>query len=144
MTSQSNDAHWQRSGESAEPIPGRPASARLVDPEDDLTPVGYPGDFGTTSVIPHRDLAASAGVAAGGYQLLDQQEPLPYVQPQSAAQTPAVVPGEIDADEDKGRVRAGAGGAPSTWVCWSCGWGSEWCWPPMGCKSCSAGRAARG
>jgi len=107
VTSQSNDAHWQRSGESAEPIPGRPASARLVDPEDDLTPVGYPGDFGTTSVIPHRDLAASAGVAAGGYQLLDQQEPLPYVQPQSAAQTPAVVPGEIDADEDKGRVRTG-------------------------------------
>ena len=107
MTSQSNDAHWQRSGESAEPIPGRPASARLVDPEDDLTPVGYPGDFGTTSVIPHRDLAASAGVAAGGYPLLDQQEPLPYLQPQSAAQTPAVVPGEIDANEDKGRLRAG-------------------------------------
>jgi putative oxidoreductase len=107
VTSQSNDAHWSRPGQSAEPIPGRPASARLVDPEDDLTPVGYPGDFGTTSVIPHRDLAAaSSGPAVAGYQLLDQQEPLPYVQPQPATPTPAVVPGEIDADEDKGRVSA--------------------------------------
>ena len=86
MSSQPNDAHWQRPGESPEPIPGRPASARLVDPEDDLTPVGYPGDFGTTTVIPYSDSAASGGPAAGGYHLLDQQEPLPYVHPQSAAQ----------------------------------------------------------
>ncbi|HEY0228677.1 MAG TPA: hypothetical protein VGC05_20265, partial [Mycobacterium sp.] len=45
MSSQPNDAHWQRPGELPEPAPGRPAAARLVDPEDDLTPVGYPGDF---------------------------------------------------------------------------------------------------
>ena len=109
MTSQSNDAHWSRSGESPDPIPGRPASARLVDPEDDLTPVGYPGDFGTTTVIPYSDPAASGGPAAGGYHLLDQQEPLPYVQPQSAAQAApisATEPAQIDADTDTERQRA--------------------------------------
>ena len=86
MTSQPNDAHWQRPGESPEPTPGRPASARLVDPEDDLTPVGYPGDFnpstGTTTVIPYG--AAVAGSGSGGYSLLEHQEPLPYAQPHSA------------------------------------------------------------
>ncbi len=107
VTSQSNDAHWSRPGESPEPIPGRPASARLVDPEDDLTPVGYPGDFGTTTVIPYHDPAASSAPAAGGYHLLDQQEPLPYVQPQPTAQPPAVQPAEINADDDKGRVGSG-------------------------------------
>jgi putative oxidoreductase len=107
VTSQSNDAHWSRPGESPEPIPGRPASARLVDPEDDLTPVGYPGDFGTTTVIPYSDPAASGGPAAAGYHLLDQQEPLPYVQPQPAAQPVAAQPAEIDADEDHRRARAG-------------------------------------
>jgi putative oxidoreductase len=109
VTSQSNDAHWSRSGESPDPIPGRPASARLVDPEDDLTPVGYPGDFGTTTVIPYSDPAASGGPAAGGYHLLDQQEPLPYVQSQSAAQAApisATEPAQIDADTDTERQRA--------------------------------------
>ena len=108
MTSQSNDAHWSRTGESPEPIPGRPASARLVDPEDDLTPVGYPGDFGNTTVIPYVDPAASGAPGAGGYHLLDQQEPLPYVQPQSVAQpTPisATEPAQIDADKDDDRHR---------------------------------------
>ena len=107
MTSQSNDAHWSRSGESPEPIPGRPASARVVDPEDDLTPVGYPGDFGTTTVIPYTNPVASGGPAAGGYHVLDQQEPLPYVQPQPVVQPPAAQVTDIDADRHKGRVRAG-------------------------------------
>ena len=109
MTSQSNDAHWSRPGESPEPIPGRPASARLVDPEDDLTPVGYPGDFGTTTVIPYSDPAAADGHGAGGYNLLDQQEPLPYVQPQSTAQAApisATEPAQTDADTDNERQRA--------------------------------------
>ena len=107
VTSQSNDAHWQRPGESPEPAPGRPASARLVDPEDDLTPVGYPGDFnpgtGTTTVIPYREAAAGSGSATAGYHVLDQQEPLPYVQPQPAARHTAAEPAEIDADEHHGR-----------------------------------------
>jgi putative oxidoreductase len=107
VTSQPNDGSWQRPGESSDPVPGRPASARLVDPEDDLTPVGYPGDFGTTTVIPYSPPAASGAPAAGGYHLLDQQEPLPYVQPQSVAQPPAAQPAELPADSDKARVRAG-------------------------------------
>ena len=109
MTSQSNDAHWSRPGESPEPIPGRPASARLVDPEDDLTPVAYPGDFGTTTVIPYSDPAVAGGPGAAGYNLLDQQEPLPYVQPQQPAQAApisATEPAQIDADDDHDRVRA--------------------------------------
>lgn len=108
MTSQPNDAHWSRPGESGEPNPGRPASARLVDPEDDLTPVGYPGDFGTTTVIPYSDPAVSGGPASGGYHLLDQQEPLPYVQPQSiqAAPISATEPGQGDADADREQHRA--------------------------------------
>lgn len=100
MTSQSNDAPWSRPGESAEPIPGRPASARLVDPEDDLTPVGYPGDFGTTTVIPYSD-PGPGGPGSAGYHQLDQQEPLPYVQPQSVAQAApisATEPAQINAD----------------------------------------------
>jgi putative oxidoreductase len=107
VTSQPNDGHWQRHGESPEPISGRPASARVVDPEDDLTPVGYPGDFGTTTVIPYSPPAASSGPAAGGYHLLDQQEPLPYVQPQPVVHPPAAQPAEVDGDGVKGRVRAG-------------------------------------
>ncbi|ORV43727.1 DoxX family protein [Mycobacterium conspicuum] len=81
MTSQSHDAPWRPPGQSPEPAPGRPAAARLVDPEDDLTPVGYPGEFGTTGVIPYQDPNQPG---SPGYGLLDQQEPLPYVQPQSA------------------------------------------------------------
>lgn len=107
MTSQPNDAHWQRPGESPEPAPGRPASARLVDPEDDLTPVGYPGDFGTTTVIPYSDPAASGGSGGPAYNLLDQQEPLPYVQPAAQpAPVPAIEPARIDADTDYARQPA--------------------------------------
>ncbi|OBF49747.1 hypothetical protein A5787_09220 [Mycobacterium sp. 852002-50816_SCH5313054-b] len=108
MTSQSHDAPWQRPGETPEPIPGRPASARLVDPEDDLTPVGYPGDFGTTTVIPYQDPNQHAGPGAGGYHLLDQQEPLPYVQPAAVAQAApisATEPAQIDAEPDDERHR---------------------------------------
>ncbi|BBZ45105.1 membrane protein [Mycobacterium parmense] len=80
-----------------------------MDPEDDLTPVGYPGDFGTTTVIPHTDLAAAAGPGAGKYGLLDQQEPLPYVQPASpvqAAPISATEPAQIYPDDEHDRLRA--------------------------------------
>ena len=110
MTSQSHDAHWQRPGESPEPAPGRPATARLVDPEDDLTPVGYPGDFnpstGTTTVIPYAGDHPPAGTrATAHYGLLDQQASLPYVQPQSSARHTSAEPAEIDGDEHHDRVR---------------------------------------
>lgn len=109
MSSQPHDAHWQRPGESPEPAPGRPATARLVDPEDDLTPVGYPGDFnpstGTTTVIPYvGDHPAVGSHGAGSYNLLEQQEPLPYVQPQSVPRHASAEPAEIDADEHPGRL----------------------------------------
>ncbi len=109
MTSQPHDAPWQRPGEGAAPTPGHPSSARLVDPEDDLTPVGYPGDFGTTTVIPYQDPGQSNGPGASSYNLLDHQEPLPYVQPQPTAQPApisATEPARTDADDDSDRVRA--------------------------------------
>jgi putative oxidoreductase len=106
VTGQSNDAPWQRPGEVPEPAQGRPAAARLVDPEDDLTPVGYPGDFGTTTVIPYQDPNQAASPAGPSYNVLDRQEPLPYVQPQPQPQPqPAprhlpAEPAEIDASEE--------------------------------------------
>jgi putative oxidoreductase len=99
VTSQSNDTHWRRPGEPPEQTPGHPASARLVDPEDDLTPVGYPGDFGTTTVIPYQDLAQSAGPSGSPYSLLDQPEPLPYVQPQPVSRHASAEPAEIESGE---------------------------------------------
>jgi putative oxidoreductase len=98
----SNDVHWQRPGDPPGPIPGRPASARLVDPEDDLTPVALNGDFshtGTTTVIPPYD----AGAGAPGYNLIDAQEPLPYVQPQQARPAPTTL-ADLDREDDNDRV----------------------------------------
>jgi putative oxidoreductase len=100
--------HWQRPDDSPGPSVGPPASARLVHPEDDLTPVGYPGDFGTTTVIPYQDLAQHGAPAGSSYPLLDQQEPLPYVAPASPAQVSpisATEPPEADADIDDERQR---------------------------------------
>ncbi|HEY2501392.1 MAG TPA: DoxX family protein, partial [Mycobacterium sp.] len=105
MTSQPNDGHWQRPGEAHESIAARPGTARVVDPEDDLTPVGYPGDFGNTTVIPYHDPSQVGGPGGSTYQLLDQQEPLPYVQPQPTSGTTTAEPAEIDAAEDDGRQR---------------------------------------
>ena len=108
MTSQSNDAPWQRPGEAPEQAPGRPAAARLVDPEDDLTPVAYPGEFGTTAVLPYHDPNQSGAPGAQGYNLLDQQEPLPYVQPQPAgraAPISATEPAEVDKHDGDERLR---------------------------------------
>jgi putative oxidoreductase len=108
VTSQSHDAPWQRPGlateHAAEPVTGRPTAARLVDPEDDLTPVGYPGEFGTTGVIPYQDPSQAGVPGSSGYGLLDQQEPLPYVRPQSparAAPISATEPAEIDKRDDE-------------------------------------------
>jgi putative oxidoreductase len=82
----------------------------LVDPEDDLTPVGYPGDFGPTTVIPYQDPNLAASPAAPSYNLLEHQEPLPYVQPQPQPQPAprhlAAEPAEIDPSEDYERERA--------------------------------------
>ncbi|MGH3674425.1 MAG: DoxX family protein [Mycobacterium sp.] len=54
---------------------GRPASASLVDPEDDLPSSNYAGDFETTAI---------PGYKSGpqpGFGLIGDPEPLPYEQP---------------------------------------------------------------
>jgi putative oxidoreductase len=101
VTSQSHDALWRPPGQSPEPAPGRPVAARLVDPEDDLTPVGYPGEFGTTGVIPYQDPNQPG---SPGYGLLDPQEPLPYVSPVSPQSPPRAAP--ISATEPAQNDRA--------------------------------------
>ncbi|OBG95298.1 hypothetical protein A5698_15605 [Mycobacterium sp. E136] len=76
MTSHTNDPRaWQRPDDAA----GRPVSASLVDPEDDLPTSNYAGDFETTA-IPHYDSNSGAPVSTG-FGLLNDPEPLPYVQP---------------------------------------------------------------
>ena len=95
MTSHSQDPRaWQRPDE-----PARPASASLVDPEDDLPSSTYAGDFETTK-IPHYDSdKASTGQPAFG--LIGEPEPLPYVQPGGRhASTPySAEPAEIGSGE---------------------------------------------
>ncbi|MCT7659199.1 DoxX family protein [Mycobacterium deserti] len=76
MTSHPHDPRaWQRPDDGA----GRPASASLVDPEDDLPSANYGGDFETTA-IPSYDSTATPQ-SAQGFGLLNDPEPLPYVQP---------------------------------------------------------------
>ena len=109
MSSQPNDAHWQRQDSSAGPTPARPASARLVDPEDDAPSDTYAGDFETT-LIPHYDSADSGSVrsSSSGIGLIGgRQEPLPY-QPQPTGQQSIFGPEGIDEHEhyDDEAVRA--------------------------------------
>lgn len=79
MTSDTHDPHaWQRPDQA-----GRPASASLVDPEDDLPSATYGGDFETTA-IPRYDSDKGAP-AAPAFGLIGDPEPLPYVQPGAAA-----------------------------------------------------------
>ncbi|MHA7651342.1 DoxX family protein [Mycobacterium sp. ML4] len=104
MTS-SNESPWQRPDGLAGPTPGRPGSASLVDPEDDLTPAGYSGNFantGTTTIIPSYE----ANSGASSYNLLDAQEPLPYVQPQPTARQIPATPATVDFEDEDERLRA--------------------------------------
>jgi putative oxidoreductase len=76
VTSNPHDpSGWQRPDDAA----GRPASASLVDPDDDLPTANYSGDFETTA-IPSYDSSRSS-TETPGYGLLNDPEPLPYVQP---------------------------------------------------------------
>lgn len=95
MTSQNPDPGWQR-----------PASARLVDPEDDLGSVNY-GDHETTRIPPYSAPPPAADPAPAAYELLHDQDPLPYVQPQMPAAAPmtapsAAVPVQIVPSDDDG------------------------------------------
>ena len=95
----------------------RPASARLVDPEDDLASATYGGDFETTKIPPFGAPVAPPGSIPGptpsttAYGLLHDPEPLPYVQPVADIGHPSAAPVEIapvDADKhDKAAGRRG-------------------------------------
>ena len=77
----------------------RPASARLVDPEDDLPTSTYAGDFETTA-IPRYDTGSHSSEHSG-LGLLGDPEPLPYVQPDRGSHS--AEPAEIEPDENAGR-----------------------------------------
>lgn len=99
VTSQGHDSRWQRPDEP----PARPTAARLVDPEDDLPLSTYGGDFETTAIPPYGTPAPPVPAEpSSGYSLLNDPEPLPYVQPtsnamHSLAEPVAIAP--IDAEE---------------------------------------------
>ena len=108
MTSPSSEPGWQRPGDSA----ARPASARLVDPEDDLAAANYGGDFTTTRIPPFGAPEAPAGSipppspSAAGYGLFQDPEPLPYVQPVADVAHPVASPLEIAPVDAEQRLKA--------------------------------------
>jgi putative oxidoreductase len=110
VTSQSNDPRWRRADDSAAPTPARPASASLVDPEDDLPSATYAGDFETTT-IPHYDSTGSGSVRSSrpGFGVIRSQVMLPE-QSQFTGRHAALAPAQIDEDmeeeDDDERVRA--------------------------------------
>ena len=113
VTSQNPDPGWQRPEDSAV----RPASARLVDPEDDLASATYGGDFETTKIPPFGAPVAPPGSIPGptpsttAYGLLHDPEPLPYVQPAADLGHPSAAPVEIaPADAEKHDKAAGRRG----------------------------------
>ncbi|KIU15676.1 DoxX family protein [Mycolicibacterium llatzerense] len=117
MTSTSHESRaWQRPDESA----AKPASARLVDPEDDLPITTYRGDSGetaATTAIPRFDTASpddvtevtsasSSSPSSMAFDLMHEPEPLPYVQPRERGSQQPAEPAEIEPDpETDARVR---------------------------------------
>jgi putative oxidoreductase len=83
----------------------RPASASLVDPEDDLPSTNYAGDFETTAIPRYDSAKSSTGQPFG---LISDPEPLPYVQPGGRHSIGAygAEPTEIEQDPADERVRA--------------------------------------
>ena len=103
MTSQNPDPGWQRPEDPA----GRPASARLVDPEDDLGSASYGGDFETTRIASPYGAPAPGSAPSTGYGLLHDPEPLPYVQPPAdVAPHPMAAPAEISPVDAEERAKA--------------------------------------
>lgn len=94
MTSTSHDPRaWQRPEDD---LAVRPESAHLVDPEDDLPSSTYAGDFETTA-IPRYD--TTSGEHSGGFTLLGEPEPLPYVQAEGRHSAFSAEPTEIEPDD---------------------------------------------
>jgi putative oxidoreductase len=79
----------------------RPASASLVDPEDDLPSSNYAGDFETTAIPRYDSAKSSTGQPFG---LISDPEPLPYVQPggRHSLAPYGAEPVEIEPDADDG------------------------------------------
>jgi putative oxidoreductase len=103
VTSQNPDPGWQRPEDPA----GRPASARLVDPEDDLGSGTYGGDFETTRIASPHGVPGPA--PSTGYGLLQDPEPLPYVQPPAdMGPHPMAAPVEITPIDAEERAKAAA------------------------------------
>ncbi|WP_280825206.1 DoxX family protein [Mycobacterium sp. OTB74] len=114
MTSPPNDPRaWRRPEQSA----AKPASARLVESEDDLPITTYiagttdGGEMATTAIprydTPADDDASSSAGSAKGFSLLNEPEPLPYVQPSGRSSAQGAEPAEIEPDpEVEARVRA--------------------------------------
>jgi putative oxidoreductase len=101
VTSQSNAPHWRRPDHSAAPTPARPASASLVDPEDDLPSATYAGDFETTT-IPHYDSKDSSSVHTSrpGFGAISAQLMLPD-QAQFTGRHSVFGPEQIDLDAER-------------------------------------------
>jgi putative oxidoreductase len=93
---------WQRPGDSASS--SRPASARLVDPEDDLPSATYGGDY-ETARIPYYSPGDPVS-APTGLELLADPEPLPYVDPAVSGRHAALAPGIAIGDPIDERVAA--------------------------------------
>lgn len=86
-----SNPQWQRPDDL-----GRPTSASLVDPEDDLPSSHYAGDFETTAIPNYKSGPQP------GFGLIGEPEPLPYAQPADSqpmstyAQPADVGPGYAD------------------------------------------------
>ncbi|MEO8814195.1 MAG: DoxX family protein [Mycobacterium sp.] len=79
MSGQREDPNWRRPDGSEAARHGRPESARLVDPEDDMPSPTYTGDFETTTIPPYGGGGSrDSSVIASGYSQVDDQESLPY------------------------------------------------------------------
>jgi putative oxidoreductase len=107
VTSTDDPRGWRRPEESA----ARPASARLVDPEDDLPITTFNTAVGeaATTAIPRYDTPAAP--ESSGLGLLGEPEPLPYVQPgeretDQSAEPTEIEPSDID-DRDRAAGRRG-------------------------------------
>ena len=93
---------WQRPDDSARSP--RQASARLVDPEDDLPSATYGGDYETTR-IPHYSPGDPVSVPTG-LEILANPEPLPYVDPAMSGRHAALAPRNATDDPVDERVAA--------------------------------------
>jgi putative oxidoreductase len=108
VTSTSHDPRaWQRP-EGREGSATPPASAQLVDPEDDLHSSTYAGDLETTAIPRYESATPSADQS--GYGLLAEPEPLPYVQPSERRSASQAEPTEIEPEVDEAHRLAGRRG----------------------------------